>query len=111
MEVKKVRQILKTLADDTRMRIINLLSFHDLNVAELCSILGESQSMISRHLMRLRLTSLVTDIRDGQFVYYHLVMPEDAFQKKLVKCLIDKENRIEAFEKDIEKLRGVKNKA
>ncbi len=39
MRIKKSRQILKSFADDTRLRIINLLHKQELTVSELNKIL------------------------------------------------------------------------
>ena len=77
MRVKKTRQMLKSLADDTRLRIVNLLSKGALNVTDMRKILGSTQSNLSKHLARLRLTGVVTDKRKGLNVYYCL-----AFLKK-----------------------------
>ena len=104
MRIKKARQILKSLADDTRLRIINLLGKQELNVTELCEIVGVNQSNLSKHLARLRLTGVVTDRREGLNVYYHLRKPENRAHKELVNAITIGLSELEAFKKDLEKL-------
>jgi ArsR family transcriptional regulator len=63
---------LKALGDATRLRLIRLLYHEELNVQELCTILGIPQPNVSRHLNVLRSTGLVTDRREGTKVYCSL---------------------------------------
>jgi len=63
-------EILKLLADSTRVRILSLLSREELSVAELQEILDMGQSRISSHLGLLRQGELVTDRREGKKTYY-----------------------------------------
>lgn len=63
----------KCLADDTRLR--SLLLIHkeqELCVCELTTAIEESQPKISRHLAQLKKCGLLTDRRQGQWVYYRL---------------------------------------
>ncbi|MBN1621823.1 MAG: metalloregulator ArsR/SmtB family transcription factor [Endomicrobiales bacterium] len=108
MDLKKSRQILKSLADDNRLRIINLLNHGLLNVAELCQILRLKQSNISRHLTRLRLTGLVGDKRQGQFVYYYLIKPANNFNKELISCIVNGLKDSEIFKNDVVELKRIK---
>jgi ArsR family transcriptional regulator len=60
----------KALADDTRVRLLNVLSDRELNVNELVAIFEMGQSRISRHLKILADTGLVTVRRDGLWAFY-----------------------------------------
>ena len=60
----------KALADDTRLRLLNVLSEQELNVNELVAIFGMGQSRISRHLKILADAGLVTVRRDGLWAFY-----------------------------------------
>lgn len=78
--------IFKALADDTRLRILRLLSLEELNVWELGVILELPQPTISRHLAILRQNGLVLDRRDGTRVFYRvdeLKKPFDSFTEYL----------------------------
>lgn len=62
---------LRLLADDTRLRILNLLlRTRDLCVCELVAILRLPQYRISRHLGPMRRSGLLTTERRGPFVFY-----------------------------------------
>lgn len=108
MRIKKARQILKSFADDTRLRIINLLNKQRLNVTELCEILRVSQSNLSKHLARLRLTGVVSDQREGLNVYYSLRIPENKAHKELIDAITEGLSELEAFKRDLEKLKELK---
>lgn len=65
--------LFKCLGDETRARIMLLLSAHgELCVCELICALDNSQSKVSRHLAQLRTCGLLEDRRQGQWVYYRL---------------------------------------
>ncbi|SVE45522.1 uncharacterized protein METZ01_LOCUS498376, partial [marine metagenome] len=63
-------EILKSLADPTRLRIIHLLDKDEFSVAEMQEILGMGQSRISTHLATLRKGNLVLDRKEGKKTYY-----------------------------------------
>lgn len=64
--------ILKLLADSTRLRIVALLSREEFSVAELQEILGMGQSRISSHLALLRKGDVVLDRREGKKTFYSI---------------------------------------
>ena len=66
-------QLFKNLADETRLRILLLIvQEQELCVCELTCALAQSQPKISRHLAQLRTSGVLTDRRQGQWVYYRL---------------------------------------
>jgi ubiquinone/menaquinone biosynthesis C-methylase UbiE/biotin operon repressor len=62
--------LLRLLADPTRLRLLLLLGEEELSVAELQDILGMGQSRISSHLAQLKRAGVVEDRRAGKNVYY-----------------------------------------
>lgn len=62
--------LLRLLADPTRLRLLLLLEQEELSVAELQDILGMGQSRISSHLAQLRRAGVVENRRAGKNVYY-----------------------------------------
>lgn len=64
--------ILKALADENRMRILNLLMTAELCVCEIETILQLTQSNASRHLNKLKTSDLIVSSKDGQWVHYHV---------------------------------------
>jgi SAM-dependent methyltransferase len=65
-------RVFKALSDPTRLRLLGLLAGEELNVAEMCEVLGQPQPTVSRHLAVLRESGLLKDRRDGPWVYYAL---------------------------------------
>ncbi len=63
---------LKTLADSTRLAVLQLLMDQPLHVGEMNAVLGLDQSLLSHHLKVLREEGLVVATRDGKAVLYHL---------------------------------------
>ncbi|HUW23559.1 MAG TPA: metalloregulator ArsR/SmtB family transcription factor [bacterium] len=111
MRIEKARQILKSFADDTRLRVINLLNKQELNVTELCGILQSSQSNLSKHLTRLRLTGVVDDRRAGLNVYYHLIKPKNRTHQELLNSITVGLADLEIFKRDIGMLKELKKSA
>jgi ubiquinone/menaquinone biosynthesis C-methylase UbiE/predicted transcriptional regulator len=62
--------LLRLLADPTRLRLLVLLEEDELSVAELQEILGMGQSRISSHLAQLKRAGVVDPRRSGKNVYY-----------------------------------------
>lgn len=60
----------KALADETRLRLANILLHYELSVNELVRILGMGQSRVSRHLKILSESGLLLSRRDGLWVFY-----------------------------------------
>lgn len=70
--------LLKTLADRTRLRLLNLMAEHEICVCFLVEGLKTSQPKISRHLAYLRRSGLVTARREGLWMHYRINQPKDA---------------------------------
>lgn len=62
----------KGLADEKRLRILNLLFQGELCGCDIQLVLGASQSNVSRHLSYLKNAGLVSDRRVANRVYYSL---------------------------------------
>lgn len=111
MKIKRARQILKSFADDTRLRIINLLSKKELTVTEICEVLNTKQSITSKHLARLRLTGVVSDKRKGLNVFYCLAKSGDKAQNRFKSAVVAGIQNIDNFTDDLEKLENTKSKS
>ncbi len=72
MTLTHTSRLLKTLGDETRLRVLNLLRKGELAVSELQEILNMGQSRISTHLTQLKDIGLVIDRRAGRRSYYSL---------------------------------------
>ena len=63
-------QIVKTLADETRFKLVKLLLTHDLCVGALAKHLGISEAAVSQHLKYLREAGLVKGEKRGYWTHY-----------------------------------------
>ncbi|MBN1533933.1 MAG: metalloregulator ArsR/SmtB family transcription factor [Spirochaetes bacterium] len=66
----EIASYFKSLADETRLRILNLLLHHELNVNEIVSVMGMGQSRVSRHLKILADSGFLSFRRDGLWAFY-----------------------------------------
>ena len=65
-------RLLRALADETRMRILQLLAQEELSGTDLMEILNMGQSRISTHLALLKEVGLVQDRKAGRRTYYSI---------------------------------------
>lgn len=65
-------EVLKTVAESTRLRILFLLSKGDLTVSDLTKILEQSQPRVSRHLRLLTEAQLIERHQEGAWAYFSL---------------------------------------
>src|SRR5205814_2198727 len=72
------------LSDETRLEIVRLLSHGERCVCELMGSLDAAQSRLSFHLKTLKDAGLVTDRREGRWMYY--THNRDALNE-MVECL------------------------
>ncbi len=62
----------KALGDDTRLRILALLSKRELCVCQLCLTLGLSQPNASKHLKCLKYAGMISCRRRAQWCFYSI---------------------------------------
>ncbi|MBN1586054.1 MAG: winged helix-turn-helix transcriptional regulator [Candidatus Omnitrophica bacterium] len=84
MKIQEVRDVIKALGDDSRLRILASLSCEEMPVNSLASMLRLSQPNVSRHLARMRLLGLVEDRREGQVVYYRISQAQPGWVQSLL---------------------------
>ena len=94
-------QMFRAFADQTRLRILALLSQRpELCVCDIMSALELPQSKISRHLGYLRQTRLVTARKERLWVYYALSKPTGHFHRGLVHCLRNCFDEVDMLKRD-----------
>ena len=80
----------KALADDTRLRSLLLITqYQELCVCELTEALNETQPKISRHLAQLRKNGVLSDRRQGQWVFYQLHPELPNWAKSVLQTTLD----------------------
>ena len=108
----KLIAIYKCLCDETRLRILNLLSVSPLCVCHIQAILRKSQVVSSQHLAYLRERGLVVGRRYQSWMIYSLPTDRPAGLDANLQCLQDALQTEPVFRKDRErlvKLMGAKN--
>jgi ArsR family transcriptional regulator len=70
--VPTAADVLLSIAEPTRLRILNCLAAAPLFVSDLQAVLGLPQPTVSRHLQVLRRLDVVRDTPIAQFVLYRL---------------------------------------
>ena len=73
----KIDPLLRALADQTRLRIMRLLSTTELAVGELAQVLGQSQPRVSRHVRILCDAGLAERRKEGSWVFLRSAIGED----------------------------------
>jgi len=101
-------QLFKALADETRLRIMVLLTQGELCVCDLMDVLEEPQSKISRHLSYLKHSGLTYSKRVGVWMHYGLRETADERCDHLVRFLSEELLPLPQSRKDIDRLRQLK---
>lgn len=79
--------LLVTIAEPTRLRILNCLAAAPLFVSDLQEVLGLPQPTVSRHLTVLRQAEVVRDTAVGHFVLYRL--HRDGSRGRLIAAILE----------------------
>ena len=69
-----MQETCKALSDPTRREILELLKEKRLTAGEIASHFQMTNATVSHHLAVLRKADLISDDRDGKFIYYELNM-------------------------------------
>lgn len=100
----KPAALYKCLSDETRLRILNLLSVSPLCVCHIQRILGKSQVIVSQHLSSLRQCKLVASQRYQHWMIYSLPAFPPALLEINLKALRECLQENATFQRDQEKL-------
>ena len=101
MKLKDSQKVFAALADETRLRILNLLNEGELCVCDLIRILKEPQSKVSRHLAYLRRSGLVEGRKEGLWMHYRLSKPTARLYGMLLKSVSCCRSEFDEFGKDL----------
>ena len=74
--VDRKSRLLKALANETRLKMLRLLSKREMCVCELTVALDLTQPTASHHLNILENMRLIKDRKDGRWVFYSIANPE-----------------------------------
>ena len=104
----KLVQIYQCLCDETRLRILNLLTQRSLCVCHLQEILDRPQAQVSQHLARLKKDGLVESLRYNNWMIYSLPKKGPAALDAHLRCLQDCVSTEPVFKADLVALRKLK---
>jgi ArsR family transcriptional regulator len=104
LDVRSFSRLFKALGDETRLRIVALLTHGELCVCHLEEALGLSQPNVSRQLAILRAAGIVADRREGNWVYYRLLEQEDDDCERQLKALVRTFGKRDVLRRDVERL-------
>ncbi len=103
--MRELEQVFKGLADQNRLRILNLLLHGELCVCDIQFVLACSQPNVSRHLTYLKNAGLVLDRREGTRIYYRLFNPAKGVHQSLFAFLRQAFRESEELQEDTRKLK------
>lgn len=103
----KLIEIYQCLCDETRLRILQLLSVSPLCGCHLQSVLDKPQVKISQHLAYLRDRGLVTTQRSKQWIIYSLPVERPAELEANLQCLQDCAHTEPIFAEDRARLQAI----
>jgi ArsR family transcriptional regulator len=72
-----MERFFQALGDNTRLRLLNLMGDQEICVCYFVEILAQGQPKISRHLAYLRRAGVVEARREGKWMHYRIVMPQN----------------------------------
>jgi ArsR family transcriptional regulator, arsenate/arsenite/antimonite-responsive transcriptional repressor len=88
--MRKEAQLFKSLADETRLKMLWLLmDREELCVCDIMGVLGITQSKASRHLRYLYHLGWVTDRREGVWMNYRLSVAPNSPEDRQIKLLAE----------------------
>jgi len=105
--LKFIENFYMAMADKTRLRLLNLLRDGEICVCFLVDVLGENQPKISRHLAYLRSAGIVEARREGKWIHYRLIVPEDPNAARVVEDTLNWLGSKDNLRRDYEKLEAV----
>jgi ArsR family transcriptional regulator, arsenate/arsenite/antimonite-responsive transcriptional repressor len=102
--MQRAVEVFKALGDETRLRILNLLSEREVCVCEIVDVLRLGQSKVSRHLAALKHAGLVACRRDGMWVFYQLTPPRNDMHRQILDWLVAMRHQIAESRRDLQRL-------
>ena len=103
----KLVQIYRCFCDETRLRVLHLLTKGPLCVCHFQDILKLPQVAVSKHLAYLRANGLVTAKRHGKWMIYQLPEKVPAELDLQLRCLQDCVQTHPIFREDLKRLKKI----
>lgn len=97
--------ILKLLADPTRLRIVMVLSKKELCVCQIMGVLEVSQSLVSKNLRLLDAAGFLRERKEGKLVFYSLRGDLPVLHRRLIAVLTESLAKNRVLTGDLQSLR------
>ena len=94
----------RALADRTRLKLLNQMQSEEVCVCFFVEVLKTNQPKISRHLAYLRRAGIVGARREGQWMHYRIVEPDDAGAASVLKDVMSWLAADQEMQRDRERL-------
>ena len=107
----KLVEIYQCLCDETRLRILHLLTQAPLCVCHFQSVLQESQVNISKHLRYLKTRGLVEVRQHRNWRIYQLPVHQSFELRRHLQCLQDCVQENKLFRDDLKRLQAIRGEA
>jgi ArsR family transcriptional regulator len=104
LDLQPLSRLFKALGDETRLRIVALLSYGELCVCHVEEGLGLPQPTASRQLGILKNAGIVESRREGTWVHYRLARQLDEGQRRQVAALVKDFAKHDVLRRDAERL-------
>ena len=99
-----LERLFRTLADTTRLRLLNLMHGREICVCYLVEVLDVSQPKISRHLAYLRRAGVVSARREGKWMHYRLAPPSSRHAARILETTLNSLSHEAQMQRDLQKL-------
>jgi ArsR family transcriptional regulator len=103
-DVRPLTGLFKALGDDTRLRIVALLSHGELCVCHVEEALDLPQATASRQLSILKTAGIVEARREGTWMHYRLSPSLEGASRQLLRVLVKELGSDGRLRKNIERL-------
>lgn len=103
--MKNIVNIFKILSDETRIRILMLLTRKELCVCQLMGVLGISQPLVSRNLSLLSSAGYLDERREGKLMFYSIKKNISPALERTLDILLIEFRENETFSIDVESLK------
>jgi ArsR family transcriptional regulator len=97
----------RALADRTRLRLLNLIGGDEVCVCFFVEILKTNQPKISRHLAYLRRAGIVGARREGQWMHYRIIEPDDQGAARVLQEVMSWLSNDQEMQRDRQRLETI----
>ncbi len=103
--MNKYNNIFKALSDETRLRILHILMIarKELCACEFTDVLEVTTYNVSKHIKILKNANLLTERKEGRWVYYSIKNEKETFTILIQKAVLEMKDA--QLKKDIKELK------